>query len=1113
MKPITFESIRNFLKTKKKSKKDGADTSFKRSDSFKRISIRKSYLDRGRNKRAAAIRSAATKSSPDAATTTTDQSFINSAAEVKHGVFVGRPLAESYRRHHASDDDCLLKNKSLQEINEICGGIDDDRPAVDPRDKYDVIVTEQRQPSNETEVQTLAIQVLDTNDSSESIYHDIEAELHENVSRVSVSVESDDDDDLHRNYSKLKMIQEDDVKSNFSTNSFFVMDDDMYDKADSKTTTTTKTHHIADDDSGSVSVLIEHRARFGGSRSSLIDGRPPFGSRSSLDNTASWKSAESAEMPSLVTFKTYCEPKMYLETSFDNVEPHSIAHPVDRRNISRTSLNRTIEVGAEIDSHTYRMPAKAKPVVIHIPAADDQSVINSRYRKNDRLRTNRSDKMSSNQNSMDSKKSMDSCTERMNNSADRFKRSSDRRSSTVNLNCSEPANEDHETSLNGKFTYEIYKELQKIQPPREPYNVEYVEDEGDLLANDQYDARLSDDDDEERKRSALEQSFGRLQIESKTNYFEQSDDIYDVLSPDDSIPYPIRLKTNPFTRQKELYSVNLGRIWKQLNLGQEEDLDGSQMQGNFKLKNESFKSMSSRDSGFSLTLTKPSKNLFRRRSKKAARRKPVGSTAKLSISRDGNFRREQNSSRRKKKRSRAAIINDDDDDDERQKLLQRNLYETFGRYYRDSRRECQYGGNYNDNDIFLREFEEFCIRRHQTKATDRYRSKNFEEFFQQSNEDGLVDRHVTDVDKFTQEISDLEAFFEEHLKRLKDYYLQKKQLNDRTINELYDHEQREIGRYETHQDFVLDTMYDTLKRKQQMYLKTIDIEEPSPSSITSSLTIVPESTTTAEDFLFPHPDKRRSTATTTTTTTSPGTKLGKRNKFQIQEVRLLSPQSDDVKYASIDFQNSQNLSSVRQRSSAAAAVPYADLQFPVQDFPREKSAARRKSANKLSSKRKKLKTVNISLSNIFPLVSSDLKRSSERKCLKCDRNERPNERDSDEFSENEFIVNSIGCEWCFDCNCPTDDCVCGVVDENGRKKSSAGSKWCTCCAISTTAVQQRTEGTNFIFGSTNKRKVKRKKSRRRAGGVGKNHSTLRRGFNYSNTSKYMVVVNSFIFLK
>ena len=62
MKPITFESIRNLLKTKKKQKdKSNIDQSFKRSDSFKRISIRKSYLERGRKRNAAAVLRGSTK--------------------------------------------------------------------------------------------------------------------------------------------------------------------------------------------------------------------------------------------------------------------------------------------------------------------------------------------------------------------------------------------------------------------------------------------------------------------------------------------------------------------------------------------------------------------------------------------------------------------------------------------------------------------------------------------------------------------------------------------------------------------------------------------------------------------------------------------------------------------------------------------------------------------------------------------------------------------------------------------------------------------------------------------------------------------------------------------
>lgn len=49
MKPITFENLRRLMGGGKKKKEK--EQSFKRSDSFKRISIRKSYLDRGGKKR------------------------------------------------------------------------------------------------------------------------------------------------------------------------------------------------------------------------------------------------------------------------------------------------------------------------------------------------------------------------------------------------------------------------------------------------------------------------------------------------------------------------------------------------------------------------------------------------------------------------------------------------------------------------------------------------------------------------------------------------------------------------------------------------------------------------------------------------------------------------------------------------------------------------------------------------------------------------------------------------------------------------------------------------------------------------------------------------------
>lgn len=49
MKPITFENLRRLVGGGGRKKKD-KESSFRRSDSFKRISIRKSYLDRGKKK-------------------------------------------------------------------------------------------------------------------------------------------------------------------------------------------------------------------------------------------------------------------------------------------------------------------------------------------------------------------------------------------------------------------------------------------------------------------------------------------------------------------------------------------------------------------------------------------------------------------------------------------------------------------------------------------------------------------------------------------------------------------------------------------------------------------------------------------------------------------------------------------------------------------------------------------------------------------------------------------------------------------------------------------------------------------------------------------------------
>ncbi|KAK6626919.1 hypothetical protein RUM44_009396 [Polyplax serrata] len=57
MKPLSFENLRRFMIGGKK-KKDRNESSFKRSDSFKRISIKRNYLDRGKKHRQQAVEAA-----------------------------------------------------------------------------------------------------------------------------------------------------------------------------------------------------------------------------------------------------------------------------------------------------------------------------------------------------------------------------------------------------------------------------------------------------------------------------------------------------------------------------------------------------------------------------------------------------------------------------------------------------------------------------------------------------------------------------------------------------------------------------------------------------------------------------------------------------------------------------------------------------------------------------------------------------------------------------------------------------------------------------------------------------------------------------------------------
>lgn len=241
-------------------------------------------------------------------------------------------------------------------------------------------------------------------------------------------------------------------------------------------------------------------------------------------------------------------------------------------------------------------------------------------------------------------------------------------------------------------TFEIRKQFKNAKPPPKPPRKALNPpsrsssfSEFHFQAKPKIEAQLND---------RLEEESPDEENDYHSFVFDHEIDIYDdtnVMSTDSSIPYPLRVKTNPFTMQKELYAVNLGRIWKQLNLGQE---DGDST-NNVRRKNESFKSMSSKDSGFSLTLTKPDFSYPRR--------------DKIVICRNSCKRRKQD--------------------------------------------------NGNKNERILKEFEEFCVAR-------RNRLKNYE-----------YNNFI-----LNKELSDLEAFFEEHLQRLKKYYMQKKNLNERILH-------------------------------------------------------------------------------------------------------------------------------------------------------------------------------------------------------------------------------------------------------------------------------------------------------------------------------------------
>uniref|UniRef100_A0A336LYM9 CSON006146 protein n=1 Tax=Culicoides sonorensis TaxID=179676 RepID=A0A336LYM9_CULSO len=432
------------------------------------------------------------------------------------------------------------------------------------------------------------------------------------------------------------------------------------------------------------------------------------------------------------------------------------------------------------------------------------------------------------------------------------------------------------------------------------------------------------------------------------DYFEEENNISyrvgtDVESPEGTA-VPLKIKENPFTKNKEISAVTTSRIWKQVNLGQDEEIVSSNpypVPPPLRPKNESFKSMSSHDSGFSLTLTKP-KNLFRRKSKKQ-RRKP-----KLSVSRDGYFKRvmvvQHNSTKRKKNNKKQRPQGKD---------VFKSLYDDnwtkLGGNYMSAE---MLSGNEFENQSILRDFENFCNR----------------------------NKH------FNKEINDLEEFYEEHLKRLKHYYLQRKQMNEVAIREFY----RDYANDEEFYDAHIVSRNDTFRFKNTRNGR----ESP--------------------EYLFPYPDKRIA--------------LGKkRSKMQFPEVRTFKSHILGSKYSSEAINNrNQSLENLKSNKDFNQ-FPYWKLSRKVSKRERVAPKFKDKFIDPFETEKNE-----VSLADIFPSVNDPMQKNNDKDT------DKQQQSDSDEFSEQEFIANCLGDDlYCSTCDKNNSDCECYIDDDANDQKQMA----------------------------------------------------------------------------
>ncbi|XP_053689835.1 disco-interacting protein 2 isoform X6 [Sabethes cyaneus] len=1020
MKPITFESIRNLLKTKKKQKdKSSIDQSFKRSDSFKRISIRKSYLERGRKRNAASVLRSSTKNlvninefenqakvvkQPDKLVKTANNNEASSSTGPKESF---RPVHELSFEEKLESNDASLDEKirALQEINDRY--ISENQNLIEK--SYEATKTvEKVKIKKPPRPSKLGFQKSRENDTQTTIPTDLKARSSESNNTLTSgdTLESTRAKNIsHVSITTSDVIPEEDEST-------------VYSFEPETQSMTRKTDDLDDKSFYSISTFtIESNTMNNTNASSKKSFRSNFST-----------STATKELPTLVTIKTYCEPnasiqstthvnEKYLETSFDSYPEDTLTKKTEILSKKAASLNKPTSAHnkassdsktsslkdsrPKINTQTFKMirSKSREGIVIRIPAIDGDQIpgvtptINHDHQESENLNRQLSNDSALDLIDVDIK--VDEKDMQTNNTVE-LKNQKNKYKKKLRKSGGKTATLDLEDCRNNTFKSHEHFELERGGTSRERPEPKFI---------------------------------------FPSNYFEEENNIFydqtvyddtEIPSPENSIPYALRIKENPFTKNKEFYSINTGRIWKQLNLGQEEDLSILSATPRIpvpKTKNESFKSMSSRDSGFSLTLTKP-KNLFRRKSKKATllqRRKP-----KLAVSRDGYFKRvmvvQRNSSKKKRSIRKTRMQSKD---------IFRELYDENWTKLDDDFTDQQAPD-------FARDFENFCNNR-----------------------------------RYHQRIDDLEAFYEEHLKRLRHYYIQKKKLNEAAIKEFYrDYNGETVDNENDYYDSFIVTKNDTIRIRNQMQKKYLQEREAE----------------TSMEYMFPHPDKRKANGLA-------AKQKAKGKKHLFHEVRAYGSASEPLSSMELGTKGTDVVRELKLLRSAA----YAASNFHLLPSGKVDRAAN------TSQNRNEGQVHEISLANVFPSVDGKIKSSHDENRA---RTEELDEGD-EEFSENEFLINSIGENlYCVRCDKVNSDCDCyddttETTNDNSNDNDEEDE-----------FREQHGEGDDNVpdddddddddenycdvheFNDINivhvnhKKKVKRKKSKKR---VRKNHSTLRRG--------------------